>query len=234
VAKQIAMFFRERRDYQFVLLVPLDALALAAFLDWCARRFLDGRLPAWAAAAVICALPVASNLWEQRGLHADLARARNAMLDLGAQRASAAWLAARGAHRPIVVTFYAVGTYELLSDGVVRPVYAYPLLRRTKDPREVPDPVAVWGTLLAGAGAAPRFAVLPVGENPIEAQHFDESAIRAALLQVAQGERVAVFGNRQGDPLLEVWQVTARQPSTARGPKDSTPDSAHDARPRSA
>jgi hypothetical protein len=214
----VALFFRERRDYQFLLLVPLYALALAAFLEWCAQRFLDRRLPAWAAGAVICALPVAANLWEQRGLHADLVGARSAMVDLGVQRDSAAWLAARGAHRPIVVTFYAVGTYELLSDGVVRPVYAYPLLRRTKDPREVPDPVAVWRTLLADGGAEPRFAVLPLGENPIEAQHFDEPAIRAALLQVAQAERVAVFGNRQGDPLLEVWQVTARQPSAVLSP----------------
>ena len=127
---------------------------------------------------------------------------------MNAQRASAAWFVAHGVHRPIVQTFYAVGTYELLSNGAVRPIYAYALLRRSKDLREVPDPLAVWRALLADGGGAPRYVVLPLGQNPIEEQHFDEDAIRAALFQVAQGKRVAVFGNRQGDPLLEVWELT--------------------------
>jgi hypothetical protein len=206
----VTLFFRERRDYQFLLLVPLYTLALAVFLEWCAERLLDHRLPAWAAGLIVCALPVGSNLWEQRGLHADLVGAQSAMLDIGVQRASAAWLAEHRARRPIVVTFYAVGTYELLTDGAVRPVYTYPLLRRSKDGRHVPDLVAAWRSVLAEGGEEARFAVLPLGENPIEAQHFDEPAIRDALLQVAQGERVAVFGNRRGDPLLEVWRVTPR------------------------
>jgi hypothetical protein len=212
----VTLFFREHRDYQFLLLVPLHALALAAFLDWCARRFLDRRLPAWAAGVLVGALAVGANLWEQRGLHLDLGHPRNAMTVLDLQRASAAWLRERGALRPIVVTFYAVGTYELLSDGAVRPVYIFPLLRETKDASFVPDPAATWRALLADGGDEPRYAVLPLGENPVEDRHFDEAAIRAALLDVAEGERVAVFSAPRGDPLLEVWQVRTR-PSVPAG-----------------
>lgn len=204
----VALFFREHRDYQFALLVPLHALAIAAFLEWCAQRFLDRRLPAWAAGLLVCALPVGSNLFEQFRLHEDLVGARNAMFHQGVQRESAAWLAAHGAQRPIVVTFYAVGTYELLTDGVVRPVYGFPLLRNSKDRRFRPDYAATWRKLLGDGGGDARYAVLPLGENPIEATHFDEAAIRDALRQVAHGERVAVFSNQGGDPLLEVWRVT--------------------------
>jgi hypothetical protein len=114
------------------------------------------------------------------------AGAGSALVDLSVQRASAAWLAEHGARRPVVVTFYAVGTYELLSDGAVQPVYVYPLLREAKDRSEVPDFVAIWRSLLPADQS--RFAVLPLGENPIEAQHFDEPAIRAALLR-SRGER---------------------------------------------
>jgi hypothetical protein len=128
------------------------------------------------------------------------------MVDLATQRASAVWLIENGAYRPIVVTFYAVGTYELLSDGIVRPVYAFPLVRHPKQGPQRPDYVAVWRTLLAGAEES-RFIVMPVGENPVEQRHFDELAIREALLQAASGTRVAVFSNRRGDPLLEIWQV---------------------------
>lgn len=214
----VTLFFREHRDYQFVLLVPLHALALAVFLDWCARRFLDHRLPAWAAGLVVCALPLGANLWEQRTLHEDLTGARNAMFSLHTQRASAAWLAEHAVHRPIVVTFYAVGTYEILTDGAVRPVYAFPLFRNPKDRLTVPDYAAVWRDLLAEGGDQPRFAVLPVGENPIEATHFDEPAIRKALLEVARGERAAVFSNPRGEPLLEVWQVTPPPVGEDRSP----------------
>lgn len=209
----VAMFFRERRDYQFSLVVPLYAVAMAGFLDWVGRRVFDRALPVWAAGVALCAVPVGLNLWEQRALHDDLARAANAMVDLGAQRASALWLAERGARNPIVVTFYAVGTYELLSGGAVRPVYAYPMLRLSKGGGEQPDPVAVWRTLLSEPAQGPRFAVLPLGENAIEAQHFNEPAIRAALMSVAQAERVAVFGNAVGEPLLEVWQVALKSAS---------------------
>jgi hypothetical protein len=77
--------------------------------------------------------------------------------------------------------------------------------------------------LLADGGTEARYAMLPLGENPIEAQHFDEPAIRDALSQVAQGERVAVFSNQRGEPLLEVWRVTSRPtPPTAGNPDRST------------
>jgi hypothetical protein len=211
----VTLFFRERRDYQYVLLVPLHTLTVAAFLDWIGRRWLDRRVPAWGVAVLLAAPPIASNLWEQRAMHRDLVAASNAMLDLRVQRASAAWLSEHGVDRPIVTTFYAVGTYELLSDGIVRPVYAFPMLRQSKDRSQVPDPVGIWHTLLAEQPDAPQYVVLPVGENPIEAQHFDEPAIRAALLQVARSERVATFSNQRGDPLLEIWRVALRPPATA-------------------
>jgi hypothetical protein len=57
----------------------------------------------------------------------------------------------------------------------------------------------------------------PVGENPIEARHFDETAMRAALLEVAAGERAAVFTNARGEPILEIWRVTPR--ATAPAPQ---------------
>jgi hypothetical protein len=216
----VALFYREHHDYQFVLLVPFNALALAAFLEWGAR-LLDRRLPAWAAGAVVCAIPLAMNLSEQCGLYEDLARARNAMFDLGVQRASAAWLSERHVYRPIVVTFYAVGTYELFTDSTVRPLYAYPLLRRSNGGRVAPDLVAAWRILLADGDQEPRLAVLPAGENPIEARHFDEAGIRNALLEVAAAERVAVFANRDGEELLEVWRVT-RRPELTTAPAPST------------
>jgi hypothetical protein len=203
----VTLFYRQHRDYEFVLLVPLDAVAIACFLDWCAQRFLDRRLPAWAAGLLVCALPVGLNMREQLHLHDDLLAARNAMFHQGVQRASAAWLAEHGVRRPLVVTFYAAGTYELLTDGAVRPVYAFPLLRHANDARDSIDLVATWRALLADAGTETRYAVLPLGENPIEAQHFDEPAIRNALLQVTPARRVAVFGNQSGDPLLEVWEI---------------------------
>jgi hypothetical protein len=213
----VALFFREHQDYQFLLLVPLHALAIAAFLDWCARRFLDRRLPVWATWIAVCALPLASNLWEQRGLHADLWHSRNAMSDLQSQRASAAWLTEHGAERPVVVTFYAVGSYEILTDGAVRPIYAFPLLRHPKTRLTVPDYAAVWRALLAEGGGEPRYAVLPLGVNPVEASHFDDAAIRDGLFRAARAERAAVFSSRRGVPLLEVWQVTPQR----SGPEDS-------------
>jgi hypothetical protein len=48
----VAMFFREHRDYQFSLLVPLYALPWATFLDRCARRWIDAWVPAWLAAVL--------------------------------------------------------------------------------------------------------------------------------------------------------------------------------------
>ncbi|MDX2171046.1 MAG: hypothetical protein SF182_28510 [Deltaproteobacteria bacterium] len=213
----VVLFFREHRDYQFALLVPLHALAVAAFLDWTAARSLDRRLPGWAAGLLVAAWPLGANLWEQRRLHEDLLRARNAMFHQGVQRASAEWLAAHGVQRPIVVTFYAVGAYELMSGGAVRPVYPFPLLRHAKNGPARQDYADVWRRLLAG-GEAPRYAVLPLGENPIEGRHFDEAAIRAALHEVAPGERVATFVNHDGEPLLEIWRVTPPPPGAAPAP----------------
>jgi hypothetical protein len=203
----VALFFRERQDYQFLILVPLHALAVAAFLDWLAARFLDRRMPAWAAGLLICLLPLASHLWEQRGVRDDLSRARNAMADLSMQRESAAWLAANGARRPIVVTFYSVGSYEIFTDAAVRPVYAFPLFRHPKTRQTVPDYPKVWRDLLADA-EEPQIVLLPEGLNPVEATHFDEPAIRAAFLEVApHAERAAVFSNSRGEPLIVAWRL---------------------------
>jgi hypothetical protein len=203
----VALFYREHRDYQFSLLVPLHAIAIAACFAWAARRVLGRYVPVWLGAVLLTALAIASNLWDQYCLHADLAEARNAMVDLDAQRASAAWLREHGVDRPVVVTFYAVGTYELFTDAAVRPVYGFPWMRYPNDRAHPPDLVAGWRTLLAAAGREPAYAVVAVGENPIEARHFDEPAIRAALFQVARAERVAVFSSRNGVPELEVWRV---------------------------
>jgi hypothetical protein len=205
----VTLFYREHRDYQFVLLVPLHALALAGFLDFLARR-LQHHVPSWAASAVVLALPVAANLWDQRHFRLDLDAPDNAMFDLHVQRASAAWLAAHGVQRPIVTTFYAVGTYELFTAGRVRPIYTFPLMRHSNDGSDVPDLAAVWRALLAEDGDRERYALLPLGTNPIEARHFDEPAIHTALLETGRGERVAVFNNRRDQPLLEIWRVNPR------------------------
>jgi hypothetical protein len=53
--------------------------------------------------------------------------------------------------------------------------------------------------------------VLPLGTNPIEARHFDEPAIRAALFEVADSERVAVFNNPRGEPVLDIWKIRPRR-----------------------
>jgi len=216
----VVLFYREHRDYQFVLLVPLNAIALVAFLEWCARSLRARHVPGWAAAAFVCVLPVAANLWDQRGLHEDLSNARSAMMDLDAQRASAAWLVGHDALHPIVVTFYAVGTYELLTNGIVRPIYGFSFMRETRGgDNHVPDLVGGWRTLLGPDASPPRFAVVPMGENAIESRHFDEPAMRAALLEVAAGERAAVFTNARGEPILEIWRVTPR--ATASAPQGS-------------
>jgi hypothetical protein len=209
----VMFFFREHRDYQFLLLVPLYAVAMAAWLDACAQRLLDRRMPAWLAGVLVGALPVLGNLWEQRGLRIDLPYARNAMVDLAPQRAAADWLLEHQVRNPIVVTFYEVGIYELFTDAAVRPVYAFPLLRGPKDRSSVPDLAAVWRQLLADGET--HHAVLPLGENSIERRHFDEPAIRQAMLQAADTERVAVINNRRGEPVLEVW--TARTGAAPAG-----------------
>lgn len=210
----VMFFFREHRDYQFVLLVPLYAVAMAAWLDACARRWLDRRMPAWLAGVLVGALPVLGNLWEQRGLRLDLPHARNAMADLAPARAAADWLVEHQVRHPIVVTFYQVGTYELFTDGAVRPAYIFPLLRGPKDRSNVPDLAAIWSKALADGET--HHAVLPVGENAIERRHFDEPAIRQAMLQVADTERVAVIDNRRGEPVLEVWKARIDGAPTAR------------------
>jgi len=203
----VTLFYREHRDYQFSLLVPLHTLTIAAFLDWCARHWLDQRLPVWLAGILLCAVPVSANLRDQHLLREDLARARNAMFDLHAQRDSARWLVEHEVRRPIAVTFYATGTYELLTHGAVRPVYPFPLFRHSKDGTFVPDYAKVWRDLLAEQPDRDRYAILPLGENPIEARHFDEPAIRAALQATPGAERITVFTSRRGDPLLEVWRI---------------------------
>ena len=203
----VAMFYREHGDYQFILLVPLHALALAAFLDWVAARFLDSHLPRWAAGVVVCALPLASNLSDQVGARAVLTRPRNAMIALDVQRDSARWLREHSAHRPIVVTFYAVGSYELFTAGTVRPIYAFPMMRAANDRSTVPDYDDLWRGLLSDEHDAARYVVLPLGDNPLESQHFDEATMRASLLRVAAGKREQVFANRDGDPLLEIWRI---------------------------
>ena len=84
----------------------------------------------------------------------------------------------------------------------------------------VPDLVGGWRTLLGPDASPQRFAVVPVGENPIESRHFDEPAMRAALLEVAAGERAAVFANARGEPILEMWRVTPRATaSPPQGPR---------------
>ncbi len=211
------LFYREHRDYQFVLLVPLNAIAVASFLEWCAQRVSVRHLPSWMAWTVVCVLPVAANLWDQRGLHEDLSSARNAMPDLAAQRASAAWLVEHDVPHPIVVTFYAVGTYEVLTNGIVRPIYGFPLMRETTEAGYVPDLVGAWRTLLGPDTTTGRYAVVPVGENVIEARHFDEPAMRTALLEAATGERAAVFTNARGEPILEIWRVTPRSGASLGG-----------------
>ena len=220
----VALFFREHRDYQFALLVPLHTLALAAFLDFIALR-LQRPLGWWAASALVLALPLASNLWEQQRYHRDLTSSRNAMFDLGAQRESAAWLSAHDVYRPIVVTFYAVGTYEIFTGGTVRPIYAYPLMRHSNDRTFLPDLPAVWRGVLAEGGEQETYAVLPLGTNPIEARHFDEPAIRAALFEVADSERVAVFNNPRGEPVLDIWKIRLRRAPdrSARPPATAAP-----------
>jgi hypothetical protein len=207
----VAMFFREHRDYQFALLVPLCALPMAAFFDWCATRWLDARLPPWLAAILLCSLPVAAQLRDQRLFLADLASARNALFDLHAQRASAQWLVEHQVRRPIVVTYYATGTYELLTRGAVRPVYPFPIFRHSKDGSFVPDYAQVWRDLLAEEPGHDRWALLPLGENPIEARHFDEPAIRAALRAFPGAAPVETFSSRGGAPLLELWRIPARE-----------------------
>jgi hypothetical protein len=132
------------------------------------------------------------------------------MVNLHVQRAAADWLVEHGAVRPVVVTFYEVGIYELLSDGVLRPVYGFPFFRQTKDGSNVPNPTAAWRALLGTDSSTARYAVVPLGENAIEARHFDEPAMRASLLEVATGERAAVFANAAGEPVLEIWRVTPR------------------------
>jgi len=203
----VAMFFREHNDFQFLLLVPLHALAMAAFLEWVAARFFDSRLPRWAAGAIVCALPLTSNLIALAGVRADFSAPRNPMLALDAQRDSAHWLREQGALDPVVVTFYSVGSYELFSAGAVRPVYAFPMMRAAKDRSQVPDYDSLWRGLLGAGDGSARYVVLPRGENPIEASHFDEEDIRVSLLRVAAAERAHVFTNVEGDPLLEIWRV---------------------------
>lgn len=204
----VAMFYREHRDYQFVLLVPLHSLAVAAFLEWCAQRWLNRLLPAYGGALLLCALPVGANFWDQRGFSEDLSRAANALFDLHVQRASADWLMEHGELRPIVVTFYAVGTYEMLSGGKVRPVYVYPMFRRSKAGAPDPDLVEVWREILRGRDSTTSLTVLlPVGQNRIESRHFDEPGIARAMLIVADAERKMVFTNRNNEPVLEVWRI---------------------------
>lgn len=208
----VALFFRERRDYQFSLLVPLHAVALAAFIDWCVIRISSvGGNRAGPVAAALCGLVVAGNLVEQVGFERDLGDAGNAMFNLEVQRQSAGWLVEHGVEHPVMVTFYAAGTYELLSDDAVRPVYAFPMFRRYRDyggpAAEAPDARVAWRDLLDSESGETLYAVLPRGVNPIEANHFDEPAIRAALLAVAPAEIAAVFSNRRGEPLLEIWRI---------------------------
>jgi hypothetical protein len=205
----VAMFYREHRDYQFCLLVPLYALPWAAFLDWCARRWMDAWAPAWLAAVLVCAVPLAAHLRDQRLFLEDLGRSRNAMFDLHAQRESARWLDEQQVPRPIVVTFYATGTYELLTRGTVRPMYRFPMFRHANDGSFVPDYAAVWHQLLAEEPDRDRWALLPLGDNPIEARHFDEPAIRASLRTIPGAEPVRTFSSRHGVPLLELWRIPA-------------------------
>ena len=74
--------------------------------------------------------------------------------------------------------------------------------------------VVRWGAALLISGlAAGACGRAPLGENPIEDQHFDEDAIRAALFRVAAADRVAQFANAGGEPLLEIWRVTPRPAS---------------------
>ena len=39
---------------------------------------------------------------------------------------------------------------------------------------------------------------MPLGEDTVEARHFDEATIRASLLRVSAGERLQVFANANG------------------------------------
>jgi hypothetical protein len=205
----VVMFYREHRDYQFCVLVPLYALPLAAFLDWCARRWIDPWVSPSLAAVLVCAVPLATQLRDQRLFFQDLASARNALFDLHAQRESARWLDEHDVRHPIVVTFYATGTYELLTRGSVRPVYPFPMFRHGNDGGAAPDYATVWRGLLAENSHRDRWAVVPLGENPIEGRHFDEPAIRASLDAIPGAAPVHTFSNRRGMPLLEVWRIPA-------------------------
>jgi hypothetical protein len=214
IAALVSMFYREHRDYQFVLLVPLFSLAVAHSLDalmTVVGRALPGRAPSCAACAIVAAAPMGAQLADCARFWRDLGHAKNAMLDQRVQRDSAEYLE-RARIRPITTTFYAVGQYELLTRGRVRPLHASNLFRNDRRKFSRDELLAIWRRLLAIDCRAPRYVLLPLGSNPVEQRHFDEEGIRAALLAdsdtYAEGiTRLESFVGRGGEPLLELYRV---------------------------
>jgi hypothetical protein len=88
-------------------------------------------------------------------------------------------------------------------------MYLFLMFRHANDGTFAPDYAAVWRQLLAEEPDRDRWALLPLGENPIEARHFNEPAIRAALRTIPGAEPVETFSSRRGVPLLELWRIPA-------------------------
>jgi hypothetical protein len=140
----------------------------------------------------------------------DAANAQNAMLSLAAQRSSAAFLERAGITRPVTVTFYAVGQYEFLTSGAVRPLHAFDLFR---DRHSDDDRLAAnWEDVLAIDAHPTHFVLLPLGRNVVEERHFPEARMRRVLLErVAPShggaEQLATFTNERGAPVLALYRI---------------------------
>ncbi|MEI8257089.1 MAG: glycosyltransferase family 39 protein, partial [Deltaproteobacteria bacterium] len=212
----VGMFYREHRDYQFVLLVPFASLVVARSLVALAARFgvSSPRVRCAAQAAMVVAW-AALGIREHMLFWNDLANGQNAMLSLAAQRRSAEFLQRRGIVRPVTVTFYAVGQYEFLTDGAVRPLHAFNLFR---DPRMDDAHLASgWRDALAIDGGETHHVLLPLGRNVVEERHFSEGSMRRVLLeQVAPSlggsTLVATFANERGAPVLALYRVGPERP----------------------
>lgn len=206
----VALFYNEHMDYQFVLTVPLFWLGPGAMLDALATS-LEARGAGARRAASLVVIPfLAAGLIEQVRLQSAIDHARNPMVDLHAQRAAAAFLMDRGITRPVDTTFHATAVYEQLSRGEIRPLHVFELFRDRNLSRARLS--RAWAHILAVMEREPMYVLLPLGENPVESRHFDEPAIREALLEEAArghggAELVTSFTNRAGDPLIELYKV---------------------------
>lgn len=196
--------FLYRQPSEFQLAMALEPLLTIAVAEQVAS--VVGTQRAWGVAALALAVRAQSVFF---GLMLD-GHGTNPMFSGSTQRHAVATLEELGVYGPelVTTTYNQAGVIEAWTQGAIRPVHAWPVLRSSGTGDAPLLPVRFDGILGA---YRPRYVLLSEGVNPYEGSFTDNAAIAKALFEVVARkggtiERQWAFPTESGAP---GWRLVA-------------------------